>query len=126
MCRGVEAAAATPRDMGARRGLGCLLLLAGGLGCLLLSTSRALLALEPPHDDRRSIARRDHRRLRLGAMFDAVFLGSGRCAFSRPKEKNDEGEGHHSRQRRAYRPIAKHVLPAPATGPGRGIVFARP
>src|SRR5919106_976286 len=52
----------------------------------------AFLAVDPLHDDRRSIARRDRGRRRLGTM----FLGSGRCGYSRPKEKDGEGEGHHS------------------------------
>jgi hypothetical protein len=59
--------------------------IAVALGCLLLPASRVLLAVDPLHDDRRSIARRD--RCTLGAM----FLGSGRCGCSRPKEKNGEG-----------------------------------
>ena len=54
-------------------------------------------------------------------MFDGMFLGSGRCACSRPKDKNGEGEGHHSGH--AHGGIDKHVLPAFATGTGREMLF---
>src|SRR5262249_5078969 len=47
-------------------------------------------------------------------MFDAMFLGSSRCGCRRPKEKNGEGEGRHSRQRQVHGGIDKHFLP-PAT-----------
>src|SRR4029453_19449225 len=61
---------------------------------------------------RRSIARRDRRRLRLGAL----FLGAGGRGRSRPKDKNGTGEDQESGQRRAHARVDKHFLPAPATG----------
>src|SRR5262249_60894780 len=52
-------------------------------------------------------------------MFDAMFLGSSRCGCRRPKEKNGEGEGRHSRQRQVHGGIDKHFLPPAATGTRR-------